>query len=262
MQNDQSHSSPLPERTDVNPLEMARRDQRKALPKRFYAIAALREDNGEFAVTLDGQAALTPGRHRLAVPDRATGEALVAEWAEQVEVIDPSIMPITRMLHTALDAVSGSMEAVRNEIVKYAGSDLLCYRAGEPQSLVALQALQWDPVLAWAREDLGARFIQAEGVMFVSQPETAIAAVRRAVEAISSPLALTGLHVMTTLTGSVLLALAVNRIRLTPKAAWDAAHVDEDFQIQLWGADSEAMHRRDRRWTEMTAAAMLATIGK
>jgi chaperone required for assembly of F1-ATPase len=241
----------------IDPVEMARRDQRKSLPKRFYKEASIREENGAFVLTLDGKVARTPGRNPLSVPTRAAGEAMASEWAAQTDLIDPSTMPITRIVYSALDAVAREMAPVREEVVKYAGSDLLCYRAGEPTSLVAMQAEAWDPVLDWAREALEARFILSEGVMFVAQPEHAIDAVRKAVEAIDSPHSLAALHVMMTLTGSALLALAVARGRLTTEQAWSAAHVDEDFQIRAWGADAEAMARRERRRQEMEAAAKL-----
>ena len=258
MQDDLSNSlSPQPDEP-IDPIAMARRDQRKALPKRFYKEAAARDENGSFVLTLDGRPARTPGRHPLALPTRVLGDALAAEWAAQQEFIDPATMPLTRIAYAAIDAVSQQMDAVREEIVKYAGSDLVCYRAGEPQSLVSMQAQHWDPVLDWARQDLGARFILSEGVMFAAQPDAAIAAIRQTVEAITVPTVLAGVHVMMTLTGSALLALAVLHGRLSAEEAWAAAHVDEDFQIRNWGEDAEAAARRVRRWSEMEAAARIA----
>jgi len=123
------------------------------------------------------------------------------------------------------------------------------------ESLVEAQAAAWDPVLDWARDELGARFILSEGVRHVAQPEPALQAVGAALETIGDPFALAALHVMTTLTGSALLALAVARRRLSAEEAWRAAHVDEDFQISRWGEDAEAAARRAARWREMAAAA-------
>ena len=141
-----------------------------------------------------------------------------------------------------------------------AGSDLLAYRAGEPARLVAAQAAAWDPVLAWVHEKFGAPFVLSEGVMHVRQPEASLAAIRAAVAAVESPLALAGLHVMTTLTGSVLLALAVLHGRLAPEEAWAAAHVDETYQAGVWGRDEEAEARRAVRKAEFDAAARLAAL--
>ena len=261
MQDDLSNQlSPQPGEK-IDPVEMARRDQRKSLPRRFYKEASHREENGRFVLTLDGRPARTPGRQPLAMPTRALAEALAQEWGAQVEDIDPATMPITRITYAAIDAVANEMAGVRADIVKYAGSDLLCYRAGNPQGLVDLQAKHWDPVLDWARQEMSARFILAEGVMFVAQPEPAIAAIQSEVESLTDPLQLAAVHVITTLTGSALLALAVRRGRLSPQEAWAAAHVDEDFQIRHWGEDGEARARRDRRWLDMQAAARIIREG-
>lgn len=244
-----------------DPKELARRDLVKHLPKRFYAEASVGEREGSFALLLDGRGAKTPGRAPLAHASRVLMEAVAAEWSAQTELIDPATMPVTRILNSAFDGVSREMEAVRAEIVKYSGSDLLTYRGGEPASLVEAENAAWNPVLDWARETLGARFALAEGVMFVAQPEDAVAAVAAAVDAFDDPARLAGLHVMTTLTGSALLALAVARGFLTAEAAWAAAHVDEDHQMRLWGADEEALARRARRWDDMKAAALVTLAG-
>ena len=241
----------------IDPVAMARRDQQKALPRRFYEVASAEPVEGGFTVALDGKPARTPGRNPITVSNKALADALAAEWHAQSEFIDPSNMPLTRMVNSAIDGVAREMELVRAEVTKYAGSDMLCYRAGDPQALVDEQAQMWDPLLTWAHEDLGARFICAEGIIFADQPAGAVDAVRRAVEAIQSPFALAALHVMTTITGSVVLALAVARGRLTAAEAWAAAHLDEDFQMRAWGEDAEALARRARRWIDMDAAARL-----
>ena len=245
----------------IDPHEMARRDLRKTLPKRFYAQAHFDVRDGAHALLLDGKPAKTPGRNPLALPTEHAARLVADEWQAQEKTIDPATMPVTRIVNSALDGVAKEIEAVRDEIVKYAGSDLVCYRAAEPEGLVQSQALLWAPVLDFARHDLGARFVLAQGILFVDQPDHAIAAVRRAVEEIEGAIALACLHVMTTLTGSTLIALAVARGKMTPEAAWAATHADEDFQMRIWGADSEAIARREHRWAEMKAAAdLLAAV--
>jgi chaperone required for assembly of F1-ATPase len=171
-------------------------------------------------------------------------------------------MPITRLVNSALDGVAHQMEATMEEIVKFSGSDLICYRASEPQSLVEAQAAAWDPILALVHEKIGVRFICAEGILFVDQPAHSRASVQQTLQEISErskapPVVLASLNVMTTLTGSALIALAVAWGKLSTEEAWAAAHVDEDFQIGIWGADHEALQRRARRWKEMEAAARL-----
>jgi chaperone required for assembly of F1-ATPase len=179
---------------------------------------------------------------------------MAEEWNRQSDEIDPTTMPVTRLVNSAIDGVAPRRDHVVEDLARYAGSDLICYRAGEPARLVEVQNAAWNPVLDWARETRGARFALAEGVMHVTQPEEAMAAVRAALEQIRSPFALAALHVMTTLTGSVLIALAHAAGQLDAEEAWNAAHVDERFQESVWGDDQEAMERRRSREADFKAA--------
>lgn len=237
-----------------DPVKAVQAGMRPAVPKRFYAHASCEERDGAFVLLLDGRTARTPAQSLLALPTLALGQAVADEWERQVEVIDPTAMPLTRLVNSAIDGVAPRREAVVDDIARYAGSDLVCYRAGEPERLVALEAAAWDPILAWAAEDLGARFILSQGVTHVTQPEQATAAVRRRVAAETSPFRLAALHVMTTLTGSVLIALAHGGGARTADEAWRAAHVDERFQESLWGEDEAALKRRAGREVEFRAA--------
>ncbi len=238
-----------------DPIRAARANAKAPPVKRFYKDVALREEGGGFALTLDGRLARTPGKRKLAAKSRALMERVAAEWARQGERLDASDMPVTRLLNTALDGVAERRNETRAEIAAYAGSDLLCYRADAPETLAERQRKAFDPVLDWAAETLGARFVLAAGVMHVAQPEATIAAVRAALASVDDPVALAALGVVTNLTGSAILALAVARGRLTAEEAWRLAHTDEDFQIERWGDDAEAMARRASRWREMEAAA-------
>jgi chaperone required for assembly of F1-ATPase len=222
--------------------------------KRFYQTAAVGEVEGGYALLLDGRGARTPAKNKLVAPIRAIAEAIAAEWAGQGAVVDPTSMPVTRLANSALDGVAKTLAETRADIARYAGADLLCYRAEAPEALVAMQAEAFDPVLAWAEEALGTRFILSAGVMHVAQPERALAAVRAAVDAYGSPFAVAALHGLTSLSGSVLLALAVARRAQSAEKAWRVAHIDEDFQIRQWGEDDEAMVRRAARWVEFEAA--------
>ena len=174
------------------------------------------------------------------------------------EQIDPAAMPLTRLANTIIDGVVTAPAPLAEEIVKYLGSDLVCYRADTPDGLVQAQARHWDPVLRWAREALGARFVLAEGVVFVAQPEQAIAAARAVIPA--EPWRLGAVNVITTLTGSALIALALSEGQLAVDAAWDAAHVDEDWNMSLWGRDELALDRRAKRFAEMQAAATVLAL--
>ncbi|WP_457796109.1 ATP12 family chaperone protein [Methylocystis sp. S23] len=248
--------------SERDPVKAAR-DPARRPPKRFYKEAAVEESEGGFSVLLDGRPVNTPARRRVVVPSRALAEALAAEWAGQGETIDPAAMPLARLVNSAIDGVAQRMDEVAAELVKYAGSDMICYRAGEPESLAAAQRAAWDPLLAFARDKLGARLILAEGVMFAAQPEAAIQALASAIRAQTgegpgAPLRLASLHVMTSLTGSLILALAKSLNEIDLATAWAAAHIDEDFQMRAWGADAEALARRDARFKEMAAAAFLS----
>ncbi|TNC13279.1 ATPase [Methylobacterium terricola] len=243
-----------------DPVRAARQSAKPALPKRFYKEAGVAPSEDGFRLVLDGRPAHTPARRRLAVAQAALAEALAEEWGAQGEFIDPARMPLTRLVNSALDGVAERREAVIDDLSAYAGTDLVVYRAGDPARLVAAQAAAWDPVLAWAHETLGARFVLSEGVMHVTQPEASVQALRRAIEAVGSPTALAGLHSMTTLTGSLLIALAVLHGRLTPPEGWAAAHVDETFQAEVWGRDAEAEARLAKRREEFEAAARVAAL--
>jgi chaperone required for assembly of F1-ATPase len=244
----------------VDPTMKARLSMQSTLPKRFYEKAAVEEREEGLVLTLDGRMARTPGRNPLAVPNRALGEAMAQEWQAQVEVINPALMPLTRIANSAIDGVAEQAEAVADEIVKYAGSDLVCYRAGEPERLVAAQSQHWDPVLAFARERYSARFLLSEGIVFVEQPEEAIAAIRARVAQEHDPFRLAALNVMTTLTGSALIALATADGAFTADAAWEAAHVDEIVQESIWGEDADAIRRRAVRKIDFDAAVRMAAL--
>ena len=206
----------------------------------------------EFPLLLDGKPVKTPARRALAAPNAALAEKIAAEWNAQRETIDPARMPLTRLANAVIDAVKDAPQPVAAEIAKYLGADLVCYRAEGPDGLVERQAQAWDPVLAWAHDALGARFVLGQGVMHVAQPDAAVAAARAKVPA--DPWRLGALSVITTLTGSALLALALAESALDAEAAWAAAHVDEDWQMAQWGSDQDVLERRAARRAEFDAA--------
>ena len=244
----------------ANPMEAARRAMRPQLRQRFYERVEVVERGGQFEIALDGRPVRTPARRTLAAPTRALADALAAEWQAQRDVIDPANMPLTRLANTIIDGVADAAPEVAAEVAKYLRSDLLFYRAEGPPALVERQAQAWDPVIAWARDDLGARFVLAAGMVFVTQPDTAVAAAQAAIP--TDIWKLGAVHAITTLTGSALLALAVLYGRLDADAAWSAAHVDEDWNMDFWGRDTLALERRAFRFAEMQAACLvLRTVG-
>ena len=244
-----------------DPVRSARAGLKAKLPKRFYREVSWEVQDGLHQLLLDGRPAKTKLKNPLAVETAAAAGLLVAEWAAQGEHINPATMPVTRMLHAAIDHVSGARNEVIEDILKYAGSDLVCYRAGEPERLVAMQVEHWDPVLAHIHAAYGARFVLSEGIRFVEQAPAAIEALRLPVAAHSSAAALAALHVMTTISGSALVALSVADNTLGADAGFDAGEVDADFETSVWGLDEEAVERRSARRADfLAAAALLAAL--
>ena len=243
--------------SDPDPIRRAQIKSKLPLPKRFYTAVSVGERDGGHAILLDGKPVKTPGRVTLVLPTLGVAQLVADEFAAQDKEIDPVRMPVMRIANSAVDGVANDTVSVAEDIVKFSGTDLLFYRAASPMALVERQAAAWDPVLDWVRRDIGARFFLAEGVMHVAQPDESIEAVRRHLGARTDPLRLAAMHVMTTLTGSALLALAVEAAALDADAAWTAAHVDEDWNIDQWGADADAEQRRAFRKVDMMAAARL-----
>ncbi|MBM3528899.1 MAG: ATPase [Alphaproteobacteria bacterium] len=243
-----------------DPMESARRNMRPALKARFYKTAEVREAEGGHAVTLDGKPVRTPARRTLAAPSRELAELIAAEWDAQRETVDPAAMPLTRLINSIVDGVAPQPQPVADEIAKYLESDLLFYRADGPEGLVARQSKHWDPAVEWARDELGARFVLAQGVGFARQPAEAVARARAAIP--SDPWRLGALNVVTALTGSALLGLALAAGRLSLDAVWSAAHVDEDWNMEFWGRDELALKRRAFQFAELQAAATVLAVVK
>jgi chaperone required for assembly of F1-ATPase len=236
----------------LDPQEAVRRATRTPQRKRFYARAEVAEADGGFTVALDGKPIKTPSGRIVAVPSRAIAEAMAAEWEAQKENIAPLTMPMTRFANSVVDAVVDRATMVRDDIAKFLQSDLLFYRAGYPEVLVGREARHWDPVVFWAADHLGAHFILAQGIMHVSQPETAVAAAHEALP--HDPWLVAALHVVTTVTGSALLALALHQGARDAEQVWAAAHVDEDFNAEQWGVDEEVAARKAARKHDFDAA--------
>ena len=237
---------------------MHQADQR---PNRFYETVSVEREKEGYALRLDGKPVRTPLKNLLVLPTRALAEAVAEEWRAQGERIDPETMPLTKLANSVIDGVHGNEAAVIDDIVAHDASDLLCYRADGPHGLVAAQQAEWNPVLDWAKEVLDAPFALSEGVVHVTQPQASLDRIKKRLLKFDA-FSLAALHVMTGLTGSALLALAVALQHLTPEEAWAAAHVDEDWQIGQWGEDAEAAMRRAHRRRDFDAAARVLELSK
>ena len=229
--------------------------------KRFYKETGVDEGEGGFRVLLDGKPMRTPAKAILVVPTRALAEAIAAEWAavpEKAE-INAAHLPLTRLAATGIDRVVTRREEVIADTAKYAASDLLCYRATGPDSLVGLQRERWDPLLAWAAERHGARLVTADGIGFVEQGAEARARLHEAVAA-HGDLALSALYNLTHTAGSVVIALAVSDGRLDAAGAFTAAQTDELYQVDRWGDDPIAEKQREGVRRDIEAAARFLSL--
>jgi chaperone required for assembly of F1-ATPase len=240
----------------LDPVEAARKSVRVNLRKRFYKEAGV-SDN---AVTLDGKPVMTPKRRPLKAPNAPIAQAMAGEWEAQRDTIDPGAMPLTRLANSIIDGVADAPDAVRDEIVKYLGSDLVFYRADTPEGLVAQQAKHWDPLLAFARDSYGARFVLAQGIVHQAQPPEAVAAAAVSIPhepSLEAAWKLGAMAAIVTITGSALIALALAAGAIDADAAWQAAHVDEDWNAATWGEDAEVKARRAARRAEFDAAVLV-----
>lgn len=207
--------------------------------KRFWSDVSVTEAAGGYGVLLDTRRVMTPGKIPLTLPSRAMAEAVAAEWAAQQGEIAPLSMPYTRAANSAIERVTPQRAEVAAMLAAYAETDLICHRAAAPAELADRQAAAWDPLLVWADTELGAPLIATVGVLPVDQPAAALAALAQRVDALD-PFQLTGFHDLVTISGSLIIALAVIGGRLAPQEGWDASRIDEDWQIAQWGEDAEA----------------------
>jgi chaperone required for assembly of F1-ATPase len=229
--------------------------------KRFYKQTGIEPAEGGWRILLDGRPMRTPAKSILLAPTRALAEAIATEWNEVPDGAEINVahLPLTRLAATGLDRVTTQRARVIEETARYAGSDLLCYRATDPVSLVKRQHDTWQVLLDWAAERYGARLIVASGTSFVDQPADSVAALRCAVAA-HSDLALSALYNLTHIAGSLVIALAVAEGRLSAGQAFDAAELDELYQIERWGEDPIAAGRHEGIRKDIAAAARFLSL--
>lgn len=209
-------------------------------PKRFWTAASVEPlPDGQFTVLLDGRQVRTPAKAQLIVPTRAMADAIAAEWQAQSEKITPATMPVTRSANAAIDKVAPQFADVAALIAAYGESDLLCYRATEPEGLQAREAAAWDPLLDWAATTYGARLAVTVGVTPVAQPMHAVVALSAAVKRLDA-FRLTALHDLVAISGSLVIGLAAAAEVWPIAELWSHSRIDEDWQTDTWGADDDA----------------------
>lgn len=228
------------------------------LRKRFYKDVTVTDDLG---IALDGRPIKTPMKAALNLPTPGLAKAVAAEWDAQGEKINPATMLFTKFANTAIDRVRPNREQIVGEVVEYANSDLVCYRATTPDALVTRHLEAWDPIVDWARVTLDAPFVVTTGVIHTAQPDSALRAHEAAIARLND-FELSAFYSIMTITGSALIATRLAHGAMTAEAAWSAAHVDEDFQIAQWGEDDEAKARRLVREREFMDAVRFLSLAK
>ena len=221
--------------------------------KRFYRDVTTAGGAGGWSVLLDGKPVRTPARRALEVPTEALAEAIAAEWAAQGDAVEPDTMRLTRLATTAVDLMPQRRGDAVAEAAGYGGTDLLCYRAVAPASLASRQSEAWQPWLDWAERQYDARLVPAAGVMPASQEAVALNALQAAVERLDD-WRLVGLHAAVTVSGSLVLGLAIERGALGAGEAFSAALLDELYEIEQWGEDAEQSARHARLRSDLEAA--------
>lgn len=221
----------------------------RPLPKRFYKSVAVTD---QFGIALDGRSVKTPLKAPLVLPNRALAEAVAAEWEAQKELINLHAMPLTKLANTAIDRAVAEKPKITAEILEFAGSDMVCYRADRPAGLVLRQSQHWNPIIEWVLAELKADFETVGTITHKRQSAAALNALEAHIAALD-PFSFVAVHNLTTLAGSALLAAMVAAGAIAPDGAWLAANVDEDWQIETWGEDAEATARRAGRRNEFSA---------
>jgi chaperone required for assembly of F1-ATPase len=222
-------------------------------PRKFYAAVAVEKRETGFAILLDGKPLRTPARTEAILPNERLAKAIAKEWRAQENKVRPDTMPLTRLANTAADRVSTARAEMIERIMAFGRSDLVCYRAETPRELAERQSRIWDPLLEWLRERHGAELRVETGLTFIEQPENALRALARAIEA-HDDFTLAALYAAASLSSSLVIALALIDGRLDAEAAFAACHLDEAYQQDKWGADPEAQARAHRIAAELKAA--------
>ncbi|MFV2034502.1 MAG: ATP12 family chaperone protein, partial [Halocynthiibacter sp.] len=222
--------------------------------KRFWKTATAVRVPGGYSVQLDGRSLKTPAKADFVVPTHAMASAAADEWQAQEGIVDPVAMPTTRSANAAIDKVTLQHAEVAALIADYGGTDLICYRAEGPESLIARQAEVWNPLRDWSAEALGAPLITVSGVIFTPQPPASLRVFDDCVGALSA-FELAGLHDLVSISGSLVIGLAVTKSFLSPQEAWRRARIDEQWQLEHWGDDEEASRMSDAKCSAFLHAA-------
>ncbi|MEQ9109379.1 MAG: ATP12 family protein [Rhodospirillaceae bacterium] len=235
--------------TDQQPVRLPKKETRR---KRVYKTVAITEENGSYCLLLDGRVLHTPLRAKLVTPFKSLAEVVASEWDAQVEYIDPATMPLTKLLNTCVDRVSSNPEQIVDGLLQYVDTDLLCYRAEGPETLVERQCKVWQPVLDWLSATHGISLPVVQGIIPTAYPPEIKSQMRALMLSFQAP-ALTAVQGVAALTSSLSLALALVGGRLSGAEVAAAANLDETWQMERWGEDKESRDRLNRLQSDVFA---------
>ena len=227
--------------------------------KRFWREVALEKTGDLWSIRLDKRPVRTPARALLAVPTIALGEAIAEEWRQVGETIEPRTMPLTGLANAAIDRVTRERRAFAEGLARYGEADLACYRVEGPSELALRQEEEWDRLLGWARRRFDVDFSTTLGLLHVEQPEATVEQLGHAVEALD-PFRLAGLAPLVTIGGSLVAALGVLELAISPQEAFDAVSLEDRWQLEQWGSDAEAQAALENRRRDFLAAARFLSL--
>ena len=239
-----------------DPMQKAARNLQPKRIKRFYNSVSITQETNGYCVRLDDIPIRSPRKKIIECTNLEIATGLQEEWTQQKEYMDPITMPKTRILNAAIDGVEENFDAVIDTIGSYASSDLICYRASDPEKLVLRQQQTWDPILDWLNQTYGIVFKVTTGVLPIEQLNDSIQKVKDLLRNYSS-VQLAAFYTITTLGGSVILALALEKKAFNPESIWQAINIDEDWNIEHWGQDTEAFRTRKTKQLDFNAATQI-----
>ena len=239
-----------------DPIQKVLRNLQPKRIKRFYKSVSTSNESSGYWIRLDDKPIRSPGNEIIECTNKELATRLAEEWEKQDEFIDYITMPITRIMNVAVDSVSDNITAVIDKVCSYASSDMICYRANGPKKLVTRQQQYWDPILQWLQQSFGLVFEVTAGILPVEQPLDSIQKVKNLLQDYGS-IQLAALHTVTTIGGSILLALALEKKAFEPEIIWQAINLDEDWNIEQWGQDAEALRTRKFKQQDFDAAALI-----
>jgi len=229
--------------------------------QKFYKQAHVETSDSGFTLLLDGRPVKTPAGSTLSVLSERLAQEIAREWTAQQDTIDPHTMPLTALACTMLDRIIPEQAAVKSQLLRFAATDLLCYRAQEPADLAARQHAVWQPLIDWVAERHHAPMQVTQGILPVPQPQTALESLSSAIDRLQD-WELAALSSITAIAGSLIIGLAVIAGRIDAEEAFAIVQLDEDFQNERWGTVEEASHRQRILQNEIQSAVTFVELAR